>query len=163
MLCALRAAMPAEAEAIEKVLDASARALSESSVFAEIGTTAKSENDAWATIQAQAQQMAAQAALMKIQEEAKARVQIKQAEIAFEIQKMKEEAELKRQLMAEEFNYNMQQAGIREDKLAERDNMKEKAKDKRVGIQNTQQSQLINQRKNNLPPQTCIRYGLTRV
>lgn len=57
VLCALRAAMPAEAEAIEKVLDASARALSESSVLAEIGTTAKSENDAWATIQAQAQQM----------------------------------------------------------------------------------------------------------
>lgn len=103
--------------------------------------------------QAQAQQMAAQAALMKIQEEAKAKVQIKQAEIAFEIQKMKEEAELKRQLMAEEFNYNMQLAGIREDKLSERDKMKESAKDKRVGMQNTQQSQLINQRKNNLPPQ----------
>lgn len=103
--------------------------------------------------QAQAQQMAAQAALMKIQEEAKAKMQIKQAEIAFEIQKMKEEAQLKRELMAEEFSYNMQLAGIREDRLAERDGMKEKAKDKRVGIQNTQQSQLINQRKNNLPPQ----------
>ena len=29
---------------------------------------------------------------------------------------------------------------------------KEEAKDKRVGIQNTQQSKLIEQRKNNLPP-----------
>lgn len=57
VLCAVREQLPAEAQIIEKVLDASARALSESSVLAEIGTTAKSENDAWATIQAQAQQM----------------------------------------------------------------------------------------------------------
>jgi len=57
VLCALRAQLPAESEVIEKILDASARALAESSVLAEIGTTAKAENDAWATIQAQAQQM----------------------------------------------------------------------------------------------------------
>jgi hypothetical protein len=30
--------------------------------------------------------------------------------------------------------------------------MKEEAKDKRISIQNTQQSKLIEQRKNNLPP-----------
>ena len=36
--------------------------------------------------------------------------------------------------------------------LSERDKMKEDEKKKRIGIQNTQQSKLINQRKNNLPP-----------
>jgi hypothetical protein len=57
VLCALRAALPNEAEVIEKVLTASARAFGEAGVLAEIGTTAKAENDAWATIQAQAQQL----------------------------------------------------------------------------------------------------------
>jgi len=36
--------------------------------------------------------------------------------------------------------------------IKEKDDMKEKAKDKRISIQNTQQSKLIEQRKNNLPP-----------
>ena len=102
--------------------------------------------------QAQAQQMAAQAALMKIQEEAKAKVQIKQAEIAFEIQKMQKEAEMKSQLMAEEFNYNIKLAQMQTGALMQREDKKESAKDKRIAIQNTQQSKLINQRKNNLPP-----------
>lgn len=57
VLCAVREQLPAEAQIIEKVLDASARALSESAVLAEIGTTTKAENDAWATIEAQAHQM----------------------------------------------------------------------------------------------------------
>jgi hypothetical protein len=65
---------------------------------------------------------------------------------------MKQEAELKRQLMAEEFKYNMQIAQLQSGTLSQRDMQKEEAKDKRVGIQNTQQSKLIEQRKNNLPP-----------
>jgi hypothetical protein len=36
--------------------------------------------------------------------------------------------------------------------LMQREEKKETAKDKRIAIQNTQQSKLINQRKNNLPP-----------
>jgi hypothetical protein len=34
----------------------------------------------------------------------------------------------------------------------DREKMKEDEKKKRIGIQNTQQSKLIDQRKNNLPP-----------
>jgi hypothetical protein len=104
--------------------------------------------------QMQSQQMAAQAAMMKIQEEAKAKMQIKQAEIAFEIQKLQQEAILKKDLMAEEFKYNMQLAGIEQGQLSEREKAREQAKDKRISKQNTQQSMLINQRKNNLPPQS---------
>jgi len=98
------------------------------------------------------QELAGQVALQKIQAETQSKMQIKQAEVAFEIQKMQQEAELKRMLMSEEFNYNMQIYSMKEDKLMARETEKEKAKEKRIGVQNTQQSKLINQRKNNLPP-----------
>lgn len=102
--------------------------------------------------QMQSQQIAAQTAMQKIQLEAQAKMQIKQAEVAFDIERLKAEAEMKRMLMAEEFQYNMQIAGIKESAITERDSMKETAKEKRIAVQNTQQSKLINQRKNNLPP-----------
>jgi hypothetical protein len=102
--------------------------------------------------QMQAQEMASQAAIQKIQLEAQSKMQLKQAEIAFEIEKLKAEAELKKMLMAEEFRYNMQVAGVKETALADRDMMKEDSKAKRISQQNSEQSKLINQRKNNLPP-----------
>ena len=102
--------------------------------------------------QLQSQEFAAQTAMQNIQLEAQAKMQLKQAEVAFDIEKLKAEAELKRMLMAEEFNYQMQIAGAKESLLADRDMMKEDSKAKRISQQNTEQSKLINQRKNNLPP-----------
>jgi len=102
--------------------------------------------------QLQSQQMAAQMAMQKQQQELQGKMQLKQAEIAFEIEKMKNEAELKRMLMAEEFNYNVQLHTMTEDRLQNRETQREDAKAKRISQQNTQQSKLINQRKNNLPP-----------
>jgi hypothetical protein len=102
--------------------------------------------------QLKSQEMAAQVAMQKIQMESQAKMQIKQAEVAFDIEKMKQEVSFKSQLMSEEFNYNMQLAKVQAGTLTQRDMQKEEAKDKRVGIQNTQQSKLIEQRKNNLPP-----------
>jgi len=99
------------------------------------------------------QQMAAQLALQKQQAELQGKMQLKQAEIAFEIEKMNNEAKLKSQLMAEEFSYNQQLRGISEKALQQRETQREEAKSKRIDKQNTQQSRLINQRKNNLPPQ----------
>ncbi len=103
--------------------------------------------------QMQSQQMAAQLSLQKQQQELQGKMQLKQAEIAFEIEKLKNEAELKRMLMAEEFNYNQQLRNISENALEQREAQRESAKSKRIDKQNTQQSKLINQRKNNLPPQ----------
>jgi hypothetical protein len=100
----------------------------------------------------QSQQLSAQSAMQKIQAEAQAKMQLKQAEVAFEIQKMQKEAELKSQLMQQEFQYNMQLNGLSSQTLKTREQMKEDEKAKRISIQNTQQSKLINQRKNNLPP-----------
>ena len=61
-------------------------------------------------------------------------------------------AQLKMELMQMEFNLQMQLKGVETEQLNQKDTLKEKAKDKRISIQNTQQSKLIDQRKNNLPP-----------
>ena len=102
--------------------------------------------------QMQIQQMSAETSMMKIQAEAQAKMQIKQAEVAFEIEKMKNEAMLKQQLMQTEFDMNMQLKGVEVDSLSKREQDREDAKAKRISQQNTEQSKLINQRKNNLPP-----------
>ena len=102
--------------------------------------------------QMQSQQMAAQLAMQKQQQEIQGKMQLKQAEVAFEIEKLKNEAELKKVLMAEEFNYNLQLHNMTEERLQSRETQREDAKAKRISQQNTQQSKLINQRKNNLPP-----------
>jgi hypothetical protein len=105
-----------------------------------------------ADINSQSQQMAAQTAMMKIQAETQSKIQIKQAEVAFEIEKLKNEAMLKTQLMDKEFQLNMQLRGVDTELQMTKEDKKEAAKDKRISIQNTQQSKLIEQRKNNLPP-----------
>jgi hypothetical protein len=102
--------------------------------------------------QLKSQELAAQTAMQKIQLETQAKMQIKQAEVAFEIELLKNEAALKEQLMAREFQYQMQLAGVNGQMLKDREDMKETAKSKRISQQNSEQSKLINQRKNNLPP-----------
>lgn len=102
--------------------------------------------------QIKSQELAGQVAMQKIQAETQAKMQLKQAEVAFDIQKMNEEAKMKSQLMAEEFQYSMQLHGMEIGTLDKRDQLKEDAKAKRISQQNTEQSKLINQRKNNLPP-----------
>ena len=63
-----------------------------------------------------------------------------------------QEATLKKELMQLEFEMNMRLKGIevqgKKSEIAE----KEDRKDDRTKIQATQQSELINQRKNDLPP-----------
>jgi hypothetical protein len=110
------------------------------------------KQDMMAQQQLQSQEFAAQVAMQQLQLDTQSKMQIKQAEVAFDIEKLKAEAELKRMLMAEEFNYQMQIAGVKETALADRDMMKEDSKAKRISQQNSEQSKLINQRKNNLPP-----------
>ena len=104
--------------------------------------------------QMQSQQMAAQAAAQQMQMETQAKLQIKQAEVAFGLEKLKGEAQLKRELMQAEFDYNIQLAGMQGQGLAEREQSREDAKAGRISQQNSEQSKLINQRKNNLPPQS---------
>ncbi len=104
--------------------------------------------------QLKSQEMSAQVAMQKIELETQSKMKVKQAEIAFEIEKQKAEAQLKSQLMQQEFNYNLQLHGMTEQSLSNRENSREKAKSDRISQQNTEQSKLISQRKNNLPPQS---------
>lgn len=100
---------------------------------------------------AMSQQAAADSAIQKVQAEAQVKSQVKQAEIQLEMQKLQMEVELKKQLMELEFQYNMQLKGIETDGLKSREADKEKAKDKRVDLQATRQSDLIEQRQKQLP------------
>jgi len=101
---------------------------------------------------AQAAQQAAEAEVQKQQALAERDLQVEQGKSQFEIQRMQTEAEIKRQLMAEEFNYQMQleQMKMQAEKTKEKEI--EDRKDKRVKIQGSQQSEMIDQRNHDLLP-----------
>jgi hypothetical protein len=100
----------------------------------------------------QSQQAASESKAQLLQLEAQSKIQLREAEMNFAVQQMQAEAAIKAQLMDREFQYNMHLKGIETDNLMKREEKKEEAKDKRVDLQATRQSELINQRKNNLPP-----------
>ena len=102
--------------------------------------------------QLKSQELAMQTAMQKIQMESEAKLNLKQAEVSIAIQQLTAEAQLKKELMAIEFDYNMQLGGLQQNNLKTRENEREEAKSKRISQQNTEQSKLINQRKNNLSP-----------
>jgi len=102
-------------------------------------------------MQQQIQAQAAQAQMQKSQMELQGKIQLKQAEIAYDIEKQRNEADLKRQLMDVEFNYAMQMAGLQQSQIDSRETQKEDAKANRITMGNSQQSQMIEQRKRNLP------------
>ena len=102
--------------------------------------------------QMQIQQMSAQTSAQKISMESEAKIKVENAKIQGEIMKMEREAQMKSLLMDKEFDMNLRLRSMDAEKLMSRENLKEKAKSERISQQNTEQSKLINQRKNNLPP-----------
>ena len=111
-----------------------------------------------ANIQAQAQanaQLAEQTAMAEAQKQqilTEQKLQLEKAKSDFEVQKMEREAQVKMQLMEQEFNYNMQLAQVQGQAKIQAEEFKEDRKDERTNIQATQQSELIDQRKNDLLP-----------
>lgn len=116
------------------------------------------EQQQMANIQAQAQanaKAAEQAALAEVQKQqalTEVKVNVEQAKSQFEIQRMQNEAQIKKELMAEEFNYQMQLAQVRANAESDKEQEIEDRKDKRIRMQGTQQSELIDQRKNDTLP-----------
>ena len=98
------------------------------------------------------QEMAQQTAMQKLQMETQSKMQYRQADIAFEIEKLKAEADLKSRLMQQEFELNLRLRQMDAQQLSSREDKREDAKSKRISQANTEQSKLIQQRKNNLPP-----------
>ena len=107
---------------------------------------------AQAQANAQAQQVAAQAEVQKDQALFQTKAQLEQMKAQIEQQKMQAEVQLKKELMALEFQYNMQLKGIEVDGQKSKEAQKEDRKDERTKMQATQQSELIDQRKNDSPP-----------
>jgi hypothetical protein len=103
---------------------------------------------------AQAAEQAALAEMQKQQALAQTELQIEQGKSQFRIQYLQQEAEIKKQLMAEEFRYNMQLAQISANTEQGKEKDKEDRKDERTRIQASQQSELIDQRKNDSLPKS---------
>jgi hypothetical protein len=105
-----------------------------------------------ANANSQAAQAAAEAEVQKQQALTAEKVNFEQAKSQFEIQRMQTEADIKRQLMAEEFNYQLQLEQLKVQAEKQKEQEIENRKDKRTRIAGTQQSQMIDQRKNDLLP-----------
>ncbi len=109
-------------------------------------------------IQAQAQanaQLAEKTAMAEVQKQqvlTEQKVNIEQAKSQFEIQRMQTEAEIKRMLMAEEFNYNVELARAQRQTESLKEKEIEDRKDKRIKMEGTQQSEMIQQRQTDGPP-----------
>ena len=103
--------------------------------------------------QIKSQELAAQVAMQTIELETQGKLKYKQGEMQLEIERNKVEAQLKSQLMEQEFNYNLRLRQMDGMALSDRETSREDAKSQRISQQNSEQSKLITQRKNNLPPQ----------
>ena len=103
---------------------------------------------------AQAAQAAAQADVQKQQAITQSKGQLASIEHQLEMEKLEREAQLKKELMYEEFKLNMQLKDADLNVIKDKEKYKDARKDDRTKIQASQQSKLIDQRKNNTPPQS---------
>jgi len=100
----------------------------------------------------QSAQAAAQSEIQKNQALNAGIAQIEQLKAQLDSQKMMQEVQHKKELMQLEFQMNMQLKGVEVDGVKSREKEKEDRKDERTKIQASQQSELIDQRKNAKPP-----------
>ena len=105
-----------------------------------------------AMLNQQSAQAAAQSEVQKNQALTQSKIELEQVKAQINTQRMVYEAEMKKELMKLEFDYNMQLKGMEVQGQKDKDAQKEDRKDERTRIQATQQSELINQRNNKLPP-----------
>ena len=131
------------------------------------------------TAQAEAnQETARQAALNEVQKQqalTQETINIERAKSQFEMERLQMESQLKGQLLEREFQYNMQltqmkigadvektqlSEKMKDDRSKEQQQIGEDRKDERTRIQASQQSELINQRKNNALPQKFESNGI---
>ena len=80
------------------------------------------------------------------------KVKMGQAQTQFDIQKLEREAAIKKELMLHEFQLNVKLKEMDLRVINDKDKYREDRKDERTKIQASQQSELIEQRKNNTPP-----------
>jgi len=101
---------------------------------------------------AQAAQAAAQADVQKNQAITESKIQLTSAEYELKAQMLEKEAEIKKQLMQYEYELNKDLKQLDLQVINDKEKYKEDRKDKRTKLQASQQSELIDQRKNNKAP-----------
>ena len=101
---------------------------------------------------AQAAQAAAQADVQKQQAITQSKAELAEVQADLDMEKLQKEAEIKMLLMQKEFEMNMQLKDADLNVIKDKEKYKEDRKDDRTKIQASQQSELIDQRKNNKPP-----------
>src|SRR5210317_904605 len=101
---------------------------------------------------AKSAEAAAAADIQKNQILTENKVKIAQAETEFDIKKLEREAAIKKELMLHEFQLNVKLKDMDLQVINDKDKYREDRKDERTKIQASQQSELIDQRKNNKPP-----------
>ena len=101
---------------------------------------------------AQAAQAAAQADVQKNQAITQSKIQLTSAEYELKAKMLEKEAEIKKQLMQYEYELNKDLKQLDLQVIKDKESYKEDRKDKRTKIQASQQSELIDQRKNNKAP-----------
>jgi hypothetical protein len=99
----------------------------------------------------QAAEAAAAAEMQKEQAIAQTKVQVAEAQKNFDLEKMQVEAQIKLQLMEKEFMLNLRLNDSQKQVIKDKEKYKEDRKDERTRIQASQQSEMIQQRKQNLP------------
>jgi len=118
----------------------------------------KDQENAQANIKAQSEAQAAaneKIAMNEVQKQeaiSGSKVQYEQARTQMEIQKMQTQAQLDMQKMEMQHQFDMAIAKLQADTASKNNDKKEQAKDKRIKMEGTQQSKMIDQRKNDLLP-----------
>ena len=101
---------------------------------------------------AKAAEAAAATDIQKNQVFSESKMKINQAQTEFDIKKLEREAAIKKELMLHEFQLNVKLKEMDLQVINDKDKYREDRKDDRTKIQASQQSELIDQRKNNKPP-----------
>jgi hypothetical protein len=107
---------------------------------------------AQAQAQAQAREQEAMSEVQKQQAITGAEAELEKAKSEIEIQRMQIEAKLKEQEMATKFQYDMQLKQMEVKAIKDKEQYVEDRKDKRTKMEGTQQSEMIDQRSNDLLP-----------
>ena len=100
----------------------------------------------------QSAQAASQSRMQEQQLKTQSESQLEQLKAQLELQMLQQKSEIDKEMMQLKYQYEMQLKGMETDNFKKRDQMKEDRKDKRTEKQATQQSKLIAQRKEDLPP-----------
>ena len=110
------------------------------------------QSQAQANAQADAAEKIAMSEVQKQEAISGSKVQFEQANNQLEIQRMNLAAQLKQQEMQMQHQFDMQLKQMDMEAVGQKEEMIEDRKDKRIKMEGTQQSQMIDQRKNDLLP-----------